>query len=429
MDVKSLKNIIAIPSSAKGLRILVVDHDTSSLMHTASILEEQSYKVTTIELATIALSMIRERENQYDLVIAEVNMPQMDGFTFLNHILLERDIPIILMSHRSKMEMAKKALEEGACFFWQKPIRIKDLINVWQHIFHNKVKAKLQKEKYRRPEESSCERSAARKVEFINPLNNSTVNNYMEKKSSQVRINLEQKQRVIWTPQLHLKFLKAINALGDEKKAQPKALLKLMNVPNLTHRHVASHLQKHRLRVMRSSGNSETSRLKPYYGSNELQKKMDFSKSFFEFSNSSNANPTASKVQLNIESSGYFGIDKIKELLTDVKSCSSNLGINEKIDDKETFAIESNSRISSCGIGVINFQEGNYFQGLEKQDLGLNISRGQFENENNLEEYFGDVQNLEVNSGIRGKYELSCSSPLEKISMCETEIMKMLEEV
>lgn len=49
------------------------------------------------------------------------------------------------MSHRSKMEMAKKALEEGACFFWQKPIRIKDLINVWQHIFHNKVKAKLQK--------------------------------------------------------------------------------------------------------------------------------------------------------------------------------------------------------------------------------------------------------------------------------------------
>lgn len=68
-----------------------------------------------------------------------------------------------------------------------------------------------------RPEESSCERSAARKVEFINPLNNSTVNNYMEKKSSQVRINLEQKQRVIWTPQLHLKFLKAINALGDEK--------------------------------------------------------------------------------------------------------------------------------------------------------------------------------------------------------------------
>lgn len=180
---------------------------------------------------------------------------------------------------------------------------------------------------------------------------------------------------------------------------------------------------------MRSSGNFESSRLKPYYGSNELQKKMDFSKSFFEFSNSSNANPTASKVQLNIESSGYFGIDKIKELLTDVKSCSSNLGINEKIDDKETFAIESNSRISSCGIGVINFQEGNYFQGLEKQDLGLNISGGQFENENNLEEYFGDMQNLEVNSGIRGKYELSCSSPLEKISMCETEIMKILEEV
>ncbi|OIT03619.1 hypothetical protein A4A49_00144 [Nicotiana attenuata] len=180
---------------------------------------------------------------------------------------------------------------------------------------------------------------------------------------------------------------------------------------------------------MRSSGNSETSRLKPYYGSNELQTKMDFSKSFFELSNSSNANPSASKTQLNIESSSYFGIDKIKELLNDVKSCSSNMGINEKIDDKETFAIESNSRISSCDVGVINFQEGNYSQGLEKQDPGLNFSGGQFEYDNNLEDYFGDVPNLEVNSGIMGKYELSCSSPLEKISMCETEIMKILEEV
>lgn len=51
--------------------------------------------VMTIELANIALSLIQEKENQYDLVIAEVDMPEMDGFTFLKHILCERDIPII----------------------------------------------------------------------------------------------------------------------------------------------------------------------------------------------------------------------------------------------------------------------------------------------------------------------------------------------
>ncbi|MCD9559376.1 Trans-acting T-cell-specific transcription factor GATA-3 [Datura stramonium] len=227
MDVKSLENIISIPSSARGLRIFVVDPDTSSLMCTASMLERQSYKVTTTELANIALSLIREREKQYDLVIAEVDMPQMD-------------------------------------------------------------------------------------------------------------------------------------------EAQPNAILKLMNVPNLTHRHVASHLQKYRLSVMR--------------------KKMDFSLP--------NSNiPTTSKAQENI--------DNTKELLKDVKSnCSAG---------------ESNSRSttnSSCDIGgVVNFQEGNHYSpGLERQDQ---FSMGQTENQNNMLEYFEQVANLEVNDVTMD----DLPSP-ENISMC-----------
>lgn len=39
-----------------------------------------------------------------------------------------------------------------------------------------------------------------------------------KKEEAEVHINnLEQKQRLIWTPQLHLKFLKAVDALGGEK--------------------------------------------------------------------------------------------------------------------------------------------------------------------------------------------------------------------
>lgn len=50
------------------------------------------------------------------------------------------------MSHNANLDMAKRALEEGAFFFfWTKPLREKDLLNVWQHIFRNKVEARLQK--------------------------------------------------------------------------------------------------------------------------------------------------------------------------------------------------------------------------------------------------------------------------------------------
>ncbi|KAM1214439.1 hypothetical protein ACFX2I_010979 [Malus domestica] len=54
--------------------------------------------------------------------------------------------------------------------------------------------------------------------------------------------------RTIWTPELHLKFTAALSALGDQN-AHPKSILKWMNVPNITLRQVASHLQKYRKQV------------------------------------------------------------------------------------------------------------------------------------------------------------------------------------
>lgn len=53
------------------------------------------------------------------------------------------------------------------------------------------------------------------------------------------------KKRLQWTPQLHEKFVKAVEEFGVEK-AVPKLLLQAMNVPGLTRENVASHLQKYR---------------------------------------------------------------------------------------------------------------------------------------------------------------------------------------
>ncbi|KAI7998803.1 Two-component response regulator ORR23 [Camellia lanceoleosa] len=120
-----------IPEASRGLRVLLVDEDTSSLRDIASVLDEQFYKVTTIELASVALSMI-QRADQFDLVMADTNMRGMDIFTFLSGILLKTDMPVIFMSSNDNMDMARKALIEGACFFFQKPIREQDLINKYK---------------------------------------------------------------------------------------------------------------------------------------------------------------------------------------------------------------------------------------------------------------------------------------------------------
>lgn len=53
------------------------------------------------------------------------------------------------------------------------------------------------------------------------------------------------RKRLVWTPELHDRFVQAINAIGISQ-AVPKTLVQIMNVEGLSTEHVKSHLQKYR---------------------------------------------------------------------------------------------------------------------------------------------------------------------------------------
>ncbi|KAE8692546.1 CIP111-like protein [Hibiscus syriacus] len=59
--------------------------------------------------------------------------------------------------------------------------------------------------------------------------------------------------RLVWTPQLHKRFVDAVAHLGI-KNAVPKIIMQLMSVDGLTRENVASHLQKYRLYLKRMQG-------------------------------------------------------------------------------------------------------------------------------------------------------------------------------
>jgi len=61
------------------------------------------------------------------------------------------------------------------------------------------------------------------------------------------------KPRLVWTPQLHKRFVDAVGHLGI-KNAVPKTIMQLMGVEGLKRENVASHLQKYRLYLKRMQG-------------------------------------------------------------------------------------------------------------------------------------------------------------------------------
>lgn len=101
--------------SPRARRILVVDDSLATRELERSILETAGYEVQTARDGADALQICRQ--NQFDLVLTDVEMPNMDGFRLtaaLNSDERLRDIPVIVVSSRDSEEDKRRGLQAGA---------------------------------------------------------------------------------------------------------------------------------------------------------------------------------------------------------------------------------------------------------------------------------------------------------------------------
>ncbi|KAK8619673.1 hypothetical protein V6N13_135955 [Hibiscus sabdariffa] len=252
--------VVKTPQFPAGLHVLIVDDDINYLLILEKMLRECLYEVTKCNRADIALSMLREKKNRFDMVITEIHMPDMDGLQLLEHVVMEMDLPVVMMSGDAGKYVVMNGVTHGACDYLIKPLSIEALKNIWQHVVRKR------KNEWKEFEQSGSLEEGDRRPKQSEDLDNScSVNGGNRKSSSKKRkedeheteetddTSMVKKPRVVWSVELHQQFVAAVNQLGLNQ-AFPKKILELMNVPGITRENVASHLQKYRLYLRKLSG-------------------------------------------------------------------------------------------------------------------------------------------------------------------------------
>lgn len=203
-----------------------------------------------------------------------------------------------VLSVNGETKTVMKGITHGACDYLLKPVRIEELRNIWQHVvrrkFGNRERNNLDFSKEcNKPQSADTDhgpyqptcgssdqngRSSRKRKELHGEDDDEgDDNDYQENDEP----SAAKKPRVVWSVELHRKFVAAVNQLGiDSKKAPPhptflpfckcpcrfaansfmfvsffffyltvdaeavpKRILELMNVEKLTRENVASHLQ------------------------------------------------------------------------------------------------------------------------------------------------------------------------------------------
>jgi putative nucleotidyltransferase with HDIG domain len=109
-------------------KILIADDDAMVRTTVSKILEMFGHCVDT---ASGGKGVIELVDDSYDVIILDINMPDMDGFeTMCGLNELKYDIPVLFLTGAGSMDYVVKAINLGAYDFLSKPIEDLDIFNV-----------------------------------------------------------------------------------------------------------------------------------------------------------------------------------------------------------------------------------------------------------------------------------------------------------
>ncbi len=109
--------------------ILIVDDVAKNIQVVGNILREEGYRIAYALDGKTALDLVHN--NSFDLILLDVMMPEMDGFTLctkIKEIENYKNIPVIFLTAKNDHASLLKGFEIGGVDYVTKPFRAKELI-------------------------------------------------------------------------------------------------------------------------------------------------------------------------------------------------------------------------------------------------------------------------------------------------------------
>jgi CheY-like chemotaxis protein len=113
------------------ISILIIEDENDIRENTSELLELEGY--TTLTAANGKIGLEKIKSNMPDLILCDLRMPEMDGFTVLSYLGQYPDlkrIPFVFFSAKSEKLDIKTGIDAGADGYLVKPFEAKDLLAI-----------------------------------------------------------------------------------------------------------------------------------------------------------------------------------------------------------------------------------------------------------------------------------------------------------
>ncbi|KAK7292580.1 hypothetical protein RJT34_15431 [Clitoria ternatea] len=301
MDAAKFKPIDFKSCLVPCIKILVVDSDLKCLQILSNMLcslgneeptpsvnnfsdpaEELPRPFVTASQASQALSIFEEKKNELDLLVVEVDLPDMEIDEFTEKIRESSNIAYCLMTADNNAFSQSSLACKGATLYLKKPIMVHDLTDLWKFKTPKSKNNRMANENVRGSEEQETDKIVVTNSQECQPFMSKGEQNLQsakrkeeelhDKGKEQAELLVPLRKQFNWSNDVLTKFMRAINVAGPD--ASPNQIQQLMNMPEVAIEGISSYLQRYRLFLAKASqvGRPPKTSKKPTSDSNLGQK-------------------------------------------------------------------------------------------------------------------------------------------------------------